>query len=93
MNGCPAFPLRIGCLDLPWTVSADAARDFQEKVTLFARWYVSPQQGTGAFAWIVPYFLHPGDRVNPPLVMLALLSMAALLVPGVARRAFRYSGG
>jgi hypothetical protein len=92
LNGCPAFPMRAGCLDLPWTIPAASAQWLRDSVTRFARWYASPEQGTGTFDWIIPYFLHPGNRVNPPLVVLALCSIAVLLVPAAARRALSHSG-
>lgn len=80
MNGCPAFPLAVGCLDLPWRIPAVAAHEFARGVTRFARWYASAPQAGGAFGWTVPYFLHPGNRLNPPLVALATVSAAASII-------------
>lgn len=76
LNGCPAFPLTLGCLDMPWRIPPAVAHSFQAGVTRFGRWYATPLEANGALGWIVPYIFHPGNRLNPPLVVLAGLSIA-----------------
>ena len=80
LSGCPAFPMTVGCLDLPWTVPVEVANAVQEGVANFGRWYASPPTGTGPYDWIIPYFFHPGNTLNPPLVALAVLSTVVVLV-------------
>ena len=83
LNGCPAFPLVLGCSDLPWRLPTQELHDLQQAITQFARSYIQVPEDAGRFGWIVPYFIHPGNRDNPPLVLLALLSIAAFGVAGV----------
>ncbi len=93
LSGCPAFPLTIGCLALPWTIAPSSAREFQEAVTQFARWYAFAPEGGGAWSWVVPYFLHSGNRLNLVFVPLTLLVVGAELSISALRRAVLRGNG
>ena len=94
LSGCPAFPETVACLDVPWTITPTEAARFRDGITYFARWYASPVTGTGPWDWVLPYFLHPGNRLNPPLLLLALASLGTeLAIPSLRRRALLGAGG
>lgn len=93
LSGCPAFPLTIGCLALPWTISPSVAYAFQEGVTRFARWYAFPVTAHGAWGWIIPYFLHSGNRLNLVFVPLVPLVIGVeFFFPALRRKVLRGNG-
>lgn len=93
LSGCPAFPLTTGCLALPWTIAPSSAKEFQDAVTHFARWYAFPAEGKSPWDWIIPYFLHSGNRLNLIFVPLALLVVGVELSFPALRRAVLSGNG
>jgi hypothetical protein len=94
LSGCPVFPDTVTCLNVPWTITPAEAARFRGGITDFARWYASPVTGTGPWDWVLPYFLRPGNRLNPPLLLLAFAALgAALAIRSLRRRVLSGAGG
>lgn len=73
-TGCPAYPFPV-CVDVPWSVGSDGARQVSETVQSFLRWREEPAPGSG-IGWLWPWLT---DDLSPALVVLALVSLLGIV--------------
>jgi hypothetical protein len=92
LSGCPLFPSAVGCTTLPWSVSVVEAQRYQQSVLQSLLWGGRPPTGE-PWGWVVPFFISPGNRTTPALILLpVILLVGSIIIPHLRRRMFMDQG-
>lgn len=75
-SGCPLYPNSFLCLNVPWGVGKEAAKQSAAGITEWARWGGPAPPGATTWNWILPWFSH--------LDKLLLISFCCLCLVGFA---------
>ncbi|HEX8189683.1 MAG TPA: hypothetical protein VF586_15115 [Pyrinomonadaceae bacterium] len=73
VSGCPLFPSKLLCLDVPWSVGVWRAEGITRVIREWARWDGSPPRWANEWNWVVPWMTRGFTPKNSVVLLLCLL--------------------
>jgi hypothetical protein len=77
VSGCPLYPSKALCLDVPWSVGARQAERLTRVIRDWARWDGKKPQWADDWNWIVPWMTRGFTLKNSPVLLFCLLLAGA----------------
>ncbi len=85
-SGCPLYPSSFLCLDLPWSPTAQAAKEIAQGTHGWTTWYGSPPPGTISGLWLLWQWFST-EKLNTVMGLLILISaLNALYIVNLKNR-------
>lgn len=73
-SGCPVFPATFLCVDLPWSLTAQAAKGAAKGTHEWTSWYESPEPETNSIFWLLWQWFNDG-KLNQVMAVLIVISI------------------
>lgn len=78
-SGCPLFPSRSLCLELPWSFPSAKISEVSASTIDWTTWYGEPPQNVNLFLWLL-WNWFKSERENQLMAFFTLLSAIALVL-------------
>jgi hypothetical protein len=76
-SGCPLFPSKVLCVEMPWSLGAGAAENLTRIIREWARWNGPTPPTANGWNWVVPWVTKGVTRKNSPFIPICLLVVGA----------------
>jgi hypothetical protein len=77
VSGCPLYPSKFLCLDVPWSVGVKQAEHHTRVIREWARWDGRRPEWANGWNWVVPWLTKGFTLKNSPLLLLCVLVAGA----------------
>lgn len=84
-SGCPLFPSTFGCLDLPWTHSAESTVRIANQTHGWQTWFGQPPPGANRYLWLLGKWLQSSNSNKLIAPLLVAIPIYLLFAIGQAR--------